>query len=284
MKIVTNDYGSGTSSSILDYSTNDVIVVSESNHSHLFDVRGEDLLFIGHDFLLYLWLNEKYLNHWKNYQGKKYIWCFEKIDCVVEAWKYKSYYSLNLCHQFTDKFYSSDEQDCRKYGIKWLPQWASRFFYDRRLLVPQENKITFSGQAGTIGYEKRDDLIKKIKEDNDIKDKFYVSNSSRNKTWDEYITNFLNHKYILAPFGNFKGFNTRTYEALTSGRVLLQQVDSEYKWHVDSLSKYKNVVFFETFDELKNIILNVNLDEKIDLNSNTQFIENNLFERLKRII
>ena len=55
MKIVTNDYGCGTSSSILDYGTDNVIVVSEQNYKHLFDVRGEDLLFIGHDFLLYLW-------------------------------------------------------------------------------------------------------------------------------------------------------------------------------------------------------------------------------------
>ena len=105
MKIVTNDYGCGTSSSILDYGTNDVIVVSETNHKHLFDVRDEDLLFIGHDFLMYLWDNQHYFNHWKNYKGKKYIWCFEKIDCVVPEWKQKSHYSLSLCQHFADQFY-----------------------------------------------------------------------------------------------------------------------------------------------------------------------------------
>ena len=49
------------------------------------------------------------------------------------------------------------------------------------------------------------------------------------------------------------------------------------------IPKYKNVVFFETFEELKNIILNVNLDEKLDVNSTLQFEENNLFSRLKLI-
>jgi hypothetical protein len=280
MKIITNDYGCGTSSSIVDYETNDVIIVSEQNHSHLFDVRGEDLLFIGHDFLLYLWNNPTYFKHWQNYKGKKIIWCFEKIDCMVPAWKEKSHYSLSICQHFTDQFYSSDEQDCRKYGIKWLPQWASRRFFDQRLQAPQQDKITFSGQAGSVGYEKRDDLLTKIANDADIKDRFYSSNTSRTKSWDDYIVNFLNHKFILAPFGNFKGFNTRTYEALTSGRVLLQQIDAEYKWHMESISTFKNVVFFETFDELKNAILNVDLNAKFDNNPVKQFEENSLFSRL----
>lgn len=280
MKIVTNDYGCGTSSSILDYGIDNVVIVSETNHSHLFDIEGEDLLFIGHDFLMYLWDNPRYANHWKNYKGKKLVWCFEKIDCLVPQWMMKSHYSLSICQTFTDQFYSSDEQDCRKYGIKWLPQWASRRFYDQRSQIPTNNKLTFSGQAGTVGYEKRDDLMLRISQDEDIKSKFYVSNKSRTKSWDEYIQNFLDHKFILAPFGNFKGFNTRTYEALTSGRVLLQQVDENYKWHVESLSRYKNVVFFETFEQLKEILLDSDLESKLDSNPKHQFDENNFIQRM----
>jgi hypothetical protein len=286
MKIVTNDYGCGTSSSILDYNTDNVIVVSEQNHKHLFDIRGEDLLFIGHDFLMYLWDSPLYRSHWKNYKGNKHIYCFEKIDCIVPEWQKKSHYSLSLCQQFTNSFYASDEQDCRKYGIKWLPQWASRRFYDERMQPIQENRITFSGQAGTVGYEKRDELMALIGNDPDLKDKFYVSNKGRTKSWDEYVENFLNHKVILAPFGNFKGFNTRTYEALISGRILLQQVDSEYKWHVDSISKFKNVIFFQTFEELKDILLNIKRDENdynVHLETSLQFEENNFLERLQRI-
>lgn len=280
MKIVTNDYGCGTSSSILDYETDNVIVVSEENHKHLFDVRDEDLLFIGHDFLMYLWDDPRYINHWKNYKGRKLIWCFEKIDSIVLEWGLKGHYSLSLCQTFTDEFYASDEQDCRKYGCQWLPQWASRRFYDQRSQVPTQSRLTFSGQSGTIGYEKRDELMFRISQDSDIKDRFYVSNNSRDKSWDDYIQNFLDHKFILAPFGNFKGFNTRTYEALTSGRVLLQQVDKEYEWHVGSLSKYKNVVFFETFEQLKKIILETNLDDLYDSNPTKQFEDNNLLQRL----
>lgn len=286
MKIVTNDYGCGTSSSILDYNTDNVIVVSEQNHKYLFDVRGEDLLFVGHDFLMYLWDSSIYRSHWKNYKGKKHIYCFEKIDCIVPQWQQKSHYSLSLCQQFTNSFYVSDEQDCRKYGLKWLPQWASRRFYDQCLQAPQENRITFSGQAGVPGYDKRDQLLSLITNDSDLKDRFYISNKSRTKSWDDYIVNFLNHKFVLAPFGNFKGFNTRTYEALISGRILLQQVDSEYKWHVDSISKFKNVIFFQTFEDLKAILLNSDSEEiqsLFCLNPSFQFEQNNIIKRLELI-
>lgn len=283
MKIITNDYGCGTSSSILDYTNSDVVVVSNHNHKHIFDIKNEDLFFVGHEFLMYLWEKPSYVNYWKNYKGKKIIWCFEKIDCIVSEWEEKSHYSLSVCQKFTDLFYASDEQDCRKYNLSWLPQWSSNRFYNQKDSQPKEEKIVFSGQAGLIGYEKRDELIQNILQDNDIKNKFYISNNKRTKTWDEYIENFLNHKVILAPFGNLKAFNTRTYEALISGRVLLQQIDEEYKWHIESIEKFKNVIFFKDFAELKNIILNTDFNSKFDINPLQQFEENNFFERIKRV-
>lgn len=282
MKIITNDYGCGTSSSILDYENNNAIIVSESNHKHIFDVQ-DDLLFIGHDFLLYLWNNQQYLNHWKNFKYKKYVWCFEKIDCIVDAWKQKSHYSLNLISQFTNDILCSDEVDARKYNLKWLPQWASRKFFDLKDIQPNQNKITFSGQAGKPGYQTRDILLKELYNDNDLKDKFYISNTDRVFSWENYINNFLNHKFILAPIGNFKGFNTRTYEALTSGRVLIQQIDDDYIWHQESLSKYKNVIFFKTFNDLKDILLNQNIEEFFDNNPLDQFQNNNLHSRINSI-
>lgn len=281
MKIITNDYGCGTSSSILDYGTSDVVVVSEQNHKHVFDLSGEDLFFVGHDFLFYLWDNHKYISHWKNYSGKKHIWCFEKIDCIVPMWKEKSHASLRLAQQFTDSFFVSDEQDSRKYGITWLPQWASNRFYTQAGQTPTETRMTFSGQAGVPGYAVRDKLLTQLLSDSDLKEKFYVSNTSRTKTWDDYITNFLNHKFILNPLGNFKGFNTRTYEALTSGRLLIQQVDSEFISHRESLEKYPNVVFFETFEELKKILLNMNSFEIVD--SSLQFEQNNFHQRMSLV-
>ena len=283
MKIITNDYQCGTSSSILDYGSDNVVVVSESNHSHVFNIKNEDLFFVGHEFLMYLWDNPLYLRHWKNYKNKKIIWCFEKIDCIVPEWQEKSHYSLSICQQFTDKFFASDEQDCRKYGINWLPQWSSNKFYDNKNIIPKEEKIVFSGQAGLLGYEKRDELLDKITNDKDLIKYFYISNTKRTKTWDDYISNFLNHKVILAPFGNLKAFNTRTYEALISGRVLLQQVDDEYRWHVQSLEKFKNVIFFKDYEELKKILLTTNFDEKFDSDPKLQYEENNFFERMSRI-
>ncbi len=282
MKIITNDYGCGTSSSILDYNTDNVVVCSKENHKHVFNLTGEDLFFVGHDFLSYLWDSQKYRQHWKNYSGKKHIWCFEKIDCIVPHWRANSHASLGMAQQFTDSFFVSDEQDARKYNISWLPQWASSKFYEQRKQVPSESRMTFSGQAGVIGYAERDALLGKLSQDQDIKDKFYVSNTTRSKSWEEYITNFLNHKYILNPLGNFKGFNTRTYEALTSGRILIQQIDPEFIWHKQSLEKYPNVFFFETFEQLKEIVINLNGREIVQ-DCEEQFKEHNLHVRMNLI-
>ena len=42
MKLVTNDYGCGTSSSIFDYGIKDVIVVSENDYEHVFDADDDN--------------------------------------------------------------------------------------------------------------------------------------------------------------------------------------------------------------------------------------------------
>ena len=54
MKLVTQDYGCGTSSSILDYGIEDVVLVSPTRYEHVFDID-DDLFFVGHDFLFFLW-------------------------------------------------------------------------------------------------------------------------------------------------------------------------------------------------------------------------------------
>lgn len=282
MKIVTNDYGCGTSSSILDYAPENVVIVSEQNHKHVFK-ECDDLFFVGHDFLRYLWMNPVYLKFWRNYGGKKIVWAFEKIDCIIPEWREASHESIARIKEFTDDIYVSDEQDARKYGFKWLPQWASRNFFDHRGHRITEERMLFSGQAGRPGYEKRDDLLKKILEDEFMVNHLTLTNYERTMNWEDYVDNLLSHRIVLAPFGNFKGFNTRTYEVLTSGRVLLQQVDPEYQWHIDSIKSYKNVVLFETFEELKHLVLETDLASKFDLDPTKQFLENNFFQRMKLV-
>jgi hypothetical protein len=279
MKIVTNDYGCGTSSSILDYHPQNVTIVSEGNHKHIFK-ETDDLLFVGHDFLSYLWMNPVYLKFWKSYRGKKIVWAFEKIDCIIPEWQQNSHGSIEKILEFADEIYVSDEQDARKYGYKWLPQWASRRFFDERGHGIIEERMLFSGQAGKPSYDRRDELLKKILEDDEMVEKLTLTNYDRTMSWDEYVDNLLGHKIVLAPFGNFKGFNTRTYEVLTSGRVLLQQIDSEYEWHINSIKHHKNVVLFETFEELKELVLGSDLGEKFDFEPEKQFLENNLLQRM----
>jgi len=284
VKIITNDYNSGTSSAILDSDYDNVLVVSPDSYQSIYNLNQEDILFIGHDFLSYLWSTPELIDFWKHYKGKKIVWAFEKIDSVIPAWREKSHHSISICKTIMDEVVASDETDCRKYGYRWLPQWASRKFYDLRHTVPTETRVTFSGQMGNPSYSRRDRLIEQLRNDREISSVFYVSNNERSKTWDDYIHNFLNHFVILAPFGNIAAFNTRTYEALISGRILLQQVNSDYRWHIESLAGYRNVLFFRGYKELKNLLRKPNLLTNYERHPQQQYLNNNLEARLQLLV
>lgn len=279
MKLVTNDYGCGTSSSILDYEIDDVVIVSENNFNHVFDIE-DDLLFIGHDFLFYLWNNEEKLKRWISRKDKfeHWVWCFERVEAIVPIWKQKSYESLTSASKFCKRILACDEDDCDVHGFDWLPQWASKKFYLMRETKPVFNNVLFSGQSGKIEYGPRTQLLLDIQKDVDLKDLFKVTNTSRTLVWDEYINNFLNYSVVLNPIGTLKSLNTRAYEAIYSGRILLQQTIGDYKRHQDMLKNNKNIIFFNNFDSLKSNI------EKIKFEiSDNDYKNHSLYARMKSI-
>lgn len=280
MKIITQDYGSGTSSSILDYRIKDVVLVSPEKYEHVFDVQ-DDLFFVGHDFLFFLWDTKEKLERWKNNKFRKVVWCFERIDAIIPSWKQKSEYSLSILKQFVDQIYVCDEDDADKYG-DWMPQWASPKFYEMKDIDIKIDKYLFSGQAGKPEYQARTFLLNNIFQDIDIKDKFQYTNFSRDMSWDVYCKNLLNFSGVLNPIGILKAFNTRTYETMYSGRILLQQTAGKYKRHEKLLEGNQNVVLFETLDELKIKIKDYNFSKK---NSKPcEFFEkNNIHARFKDI-
>ena len=283
MKIVTNDYGCGTSSSILDYGISDVVVVSEDCWEHILDID-DDFLFVGHDFLLYMWDTHEKVSKWQAHPGKKIMWCFEPIDSHIEKWHMKSHYCLSQCQHFIHDIFGADERSCDKYGIKWLPQWCSNKFYEMRHQKIETDKILFSGQAGKSEYSERNILLNQIKSDADISDRVEVTNTTRSLEWDDYIKNFLRYPIILNPMGILKGCNTRTYETLISGRVLLQQEDIEgYQRHRELLQKHPNVFFYKTYKDLKEIILGTDLRVLVQENTDAQYKENNIFTRFKEV-
>ena len=283
MKIVTNDYGCGTSSSILDYNTDSAIVVSEDNWEFLIDTH-EDLFFVGHDFLMYMWDTDEKVEKWHNHKGKRIVWCFEPIDSHIEQWHAKSHYSLSQCQKFMHDIFASDERSCDKYKVKWLPQWCSNLFYEMRSTPVQSEKILFSGQAGNPEYKQRNNLISSILQDPELKEQIEITNTTRNLSWIKYIENFLKYPVILNPVGILKGCNTRTYEALISGRVLLQQEDEiGYQRHKKLLQKYPNVFFYKTYKDLKEIILDTNLNDLVQTDTSRQYENNNIFKRFETV-
>lgn len=283
MKLVTNDYGCGTSSSILDYNIQDVVVVSEQNYQHVFEAE-DDLLFIGHDFLFYLWDNEEKLKKWQSYATKHelWLWCFERIDAIVPHWMHKSHYSLNIASKFCKRILACDEDDCDKYGLDWLPQWASPNFFINRKKIPVSNKILFSGQAGGPEYAARNALLQQISNDRELSQKIEITNKKRDLQWSDYVNNLLRHKIILNPVGILKGLNTRAYEVLYSGRVLLQHTIGNYSRHEKLFETDDSIKFFNDFGQLKNLI--ESMPNNIEpINSNEFYAKHSLFSRMKQI-
>lgn len=256
MKLVTQDYGCGTSSSILDYGIEDVVVVSEGNYEHVFLIE-DDLLFIGHDFLLFLWDNEEKLKRWQSRRDKweHWVWCFERVDAIVSHWQSKSHYSLNLLSTFCKRFLACDEDDCDKYGFDWLPQWASCNFHSKKGIAPVTNAALFSGQAAKPEYAVRTALLREVVEDTDLTEDLKITNLSRDLCWDTYVDNLLMHSRVLNPVGVLKALNTRAYESIYSGRLLLQQTVGEYKRHRALLAETESVAFFENFEQLKKLLV-----------------------------
>lgn len=281
MKLVTQDYGCGTSSSILDYGVTDVVTVSESNFNHVFEVE-DDLLFIGHDFLFFLWDNEEKLKKWHARKDKweHWVWCFERIDAIVPVWQQKSHYSLKLASTFCKRILACDEDDCDKYGLDWLPQWASPRFFHEKTPLPHSEKFLFSGQAGKPEYQMRNKLLEEINSDPVIGKDLIVSNVSRDLGWDKYIINLMEHRNILNPVGILRGLNTRAYETLYSGRVLLQHSAGEYKRHEKLLKDNTGALFFRDVSMLKEHLKNV---LKVETNSILSYTENSIFVRMKSI-
>lgn len=276
MKLVTNNYGCGTSSSILDYGVEDVVIVSESNYDHVFDIE-DDLLFIGHDFLFYLWDTEEKAKRWISRKDKfeHWVWCFERVEAIIPSWKQKSYASLTIASKFCKRILACDEDDCDIHGFDWLPQWASKKFYDKRNTAPNFKKILFSGQAGKLEYGPRTHLLKQIQEDKDLCDVLMITNVNRNMPWESYVDNFLKYTAILNPVGTLRSLNTRAYESIYSGRVLFQQTSGSYRRHEELLKNNPGVIFFEDINSLK---------KRISLETvESDYKNHSLYARMKNI-
>lgn len=281
MKLITQDYGCGTSSSILDYGISDVIVVSEQDYAHVFDVE-DDLLFIGHDFLIFLWDTEEKLQKWIQRKNKweHWIWCFEKVDAIILQWMQKSHFSLQQASKFCKRILACDEDDCDKYGFDWLPQWASCKFYDYRDTPVISNKILFSGQAGGPEYHMRNMLLRSVLEDPYLSCQIEITNIKRSLDWNGYIKNFLSHSSVLNPVGILQGLNTRAYEALYSGRLLLQHTNGHYRRHEKMLENCSGVRFFRDISGLREAVKSLNT---IEHQANYAYTNHSLYARMKSI-
>jgi hypothetical protein len=282
MIIVTRDYKSGTSSAIFDYRVNNVVCVDQDAYTKAFDIRCEDILFIGHDFLSFLWDTDEKINHWRNYKRKKIIWCFERVLSIVPEWRERGLAAYKNVAKFADKILVSDEEDAAVLNQSWLPQWSSPLFYINREKIKPVKKILFTGQAGTRGYEKRDALLKRISSNVELSRHINIVSTRRSFSWEEYVQLLLSHHAVLCPSGNLAAFNTRTYEAITSGRVAIQQLGYTLSRHQRSLGENAAIVYFDEQSNLLETFENA-LDQDYQ-DPTSVYLTNNLFSRLATVL
>ena len=110
------------------------------------------------------------------------------------------------------------------------------------------------------------------------------TNIKRTKGWNEYCSNLLSYTGILNPVGVLRGFNTRTYEVMYSGRILLQHTFGSYKMHEKILEGHQNSVVFKDFKELKDKILKLDVEAVLKNADPIKFYnDNNIYKRFKNI-
>ena len=205
------------------------------------------------------------------------MWAFERIDAIIPAWEQKSHWSINQIKQFADEIYACDEDDCDKYGYKWFPQWGSCKFFEQRSIQPSKKEILFSGQAGKPEYQARNEMLQFLLNHPDYAKRLHITNVQRQLTWEDYIDNLLSYEIILNPVGLLKAFNTRAYEVMYSGRILLQHTYGKYNRHAELLQEHDNGIMFSTFEELQAANLNASN------NAEAFFLQNNIYARFKKI-
>jgi hypothetical protein len=113
-----------------------------------------------------------------------------------------------------------------------------------------------------------------------LKDKLVISNTSRELGWNGYIENLMLHRNILNPIGILRGLNTRAYETLYSGRVLLQHAVGEYQRHENLLKDNPGIIFFNDFEDLKK---KANRLKEIKTDSDFSFTQSSFHTRMKSI-
>jgi hypothetical protein len=99
-------------------------------------------------------------------------------------------------------------------------------------------------------------------------------------SWDEYVKNLMQFKTVLNPVGILRGLNTRAYETLYSGRILLQHSIGKYDRHEEMLRENPGVLFFRDFDDLKSKIRKI---DSVKPDSDLSFTQGSLFARMKSI-
>ena len=87
-------------------------------------------------------------------------------------------------------------------------------------------------------------LLKEIADDSGLSMAVEVTNTRRSLDWDGYINNMLRYRTVLNPVGILRGLNTRAYEAMYSGRVLLQHAVGQYRRQEEMLRDNGAVIFF----------------------------------------
>lgn len=137
----------------------------------------------------------------------------EKSESALQAFSHFAY-----CDEKDSSFFES-------HGVPaiWLPQCVDHHhFHPPKNGVLRDNTVFFQGKLDEkFGYEQRRQILDLLKKEN------LLGTNDTEITSTELMEGYRKHFLAINLPGNFGGYNVRTFEALSSGCVLLQYLPKD---------------------------------------------------------
>lgn len=217
----------------------------------IYDLKNINLLFIG---------NEHFLNHknvWNNVLFQKYCNSYNIKVVVFSTEKiYNSFFAHNeQIQKDLENFdylyqYVIDIEDSKLMKCNIFHSFISKEFYNIEKSNIKLNKCAFLGSMNAYSYDERTKIINEVQKNIEIEFPKYCN------TWQEYLKELSNYRFILCPLGNGKGLNLKFYETLLVNSIPIQQITEDMLEYYSLEASFDDCIFFKHTEEISEKIKN----------------------------
>lgn len=222
--------------------------------NNLHDLENIDMLFIGNEHFL------PHRNVWENELFQK-MCNYNNIKVVVFSCEriYNSSFLHNVkIQENLKKFdnlyqYCIDADDIEILNCKPMKSCISKEFKNIILSEEKQNKCAFLGNVDCFSYNNRKKLLE------DVGKHVEIVFPQKKEKWCDYIHELSKYRFIISPLGNANSFNLKFYEILLAKSIPIQQVKNNTLKYYQEESMFRDCIYFEDVDEIKNKINNCTL-------------------------